>query len=150
MCLSNHSGIESIEFLSYGCKNKVKELLDGSDAVYVSFANYEVLNTGSPNKLFDGLAAGKLIVINFEGWLKELIETNECRFACDPEYPEEFIGSLGHLLLDREVLCKYRNNSRQIAERYYSKDLHFQKLLKLLNNEHHLEIIDSEVYILTA
>lgn len=150
MRLAKQTGIENIEFLSYGCKSKVKELLDDSDAVYVSFANYEVLNTGSPNKLFDGLAAGKLIIINFEGWLKELIETHECGLSYDPEYPEEFIGSLELLLMDRELLSKYQDNARQIAERYYSKDLHLQKLLKLLNNEHHLEIIDSEVYILTA
>lgn len=150
MKLAEQTSIRNIEFLAYGCKKKVKELLDDSDTVYVSFANYEVLNTGSPNKLFDALAAGKLVIINFEGWLKELVETHECGFSYDPEYPEEFIETLEPFLADRELLNRNQNNARQIAEMYYSKDLQLQKLLKLLNNEHHLELIDSEVYILTA
>ncbi len=148
--LAGQTDIQNIEFLAYGSKKKVKELLNDSDAVFVSFAHYAVLNTGSPNKFFDALAAGKLVIINFEGWLKELVETHECGFSYDPEYPEEFIEKLEPFLMDRQLLSQIQNNARQIAEMYYSKDLQLQKLLKLLHNEHHLEIIDSEVYILTA
>ncbi len=148
--LAVQTGVQNIEFITYGCKKKVKDLLDNSDAVYVSFANHKVLNTGSPNKLFDALAAGKLVILNFEGWLKELIESHECGFSYDPEHPEEFIGTLERFLEDHQLLNTYQRNARQIAERYYSKNLHLQKLLKLINNEHQLEIIDSEVYILTA
>ena len=148
--LSQKVGIENIEFIEYGNKSKVKQLLDRSDAVYVSFASHEVLNTGSPNKFFDALAAGKLVIINFEGWLKELVETHECGLAYDPEYPEEFIEKLDPYLSDRKKLIESQSRSRQLAEVYYSKELQINKLLKLLNNEHHLGVIDSEVYILTA
>ena len=48
--LTVQTSIINLEFIPYGSKNDVKALLNGSDAVYVSFANYEILNTGSPNK----------------------------------------------------------------------------------------------------
>ncbi|MDA0195552.1 MAG: glycosyltransferase family 4 protein [Bacteroidetes bacterium] len=148
--LAVQTSIDNLKFIPYGSKVDVKALLHASDAVYVSFANYDVLNTGSPNKFFDGLAAGKLMIINFEGWLKDIIEAHQCGFTYNPEYPEEFIEQLSLFLSDKELLIKSQNNSRDIAEKYYSKELQIKKLLKLLNNEHHLSISDSEVYILTA
>ena len=148
--LSIQTGLDNVEFRSYGSKKQVKELLDDTDGVYVSFASNEVLNTGSPNKFFDGLAAGKFMIINFEGWLKELVETHECGIAYDPEYPEEFVAKLEPFLSDRQSLLTSQQNAREIAEVYYSRELQLKKMLKLLDNESHLDLIDSEVYILTA
>ena len=148
--LAAKTEIRNLDFLDYGDKSKVKKLLDNSDAVYVSFANYEVLNTGSPNKFFDALAGGKLVIINFKGWLKEVVETHDCGLSYDPNFPEEFIEKVEAFTTNRELLIKTQTNARMIAERYYSRDLQLRKLIKLLNNEHHLELTDSEVYILTA
>ena len=36
-----------------------------------------ILGSGSPNKFFDSLAAGVPIILNFEGWLKELVTTKK-------------------------------------------------------------------------
>jgi len=148
--LAEQASIKNLEFLQYGNKSDVKSLLDSSDAVYVSFANKEVLSTGSPNKLFDGLAAGKLIIINFNGWLKEIIESHSCGFSYDPEYPEDFINQLMPYLLDNELLKSSQNNSRDIAEKYYSRQLQVKKLMKILDNSYQMHVSDSEVYILTA
>lgn len=148
--LATQTNISNLEFVKYGSKKCVRKLLDRTDAVYVSFADYKVLNTGSPNKFFDALAAGKLVITNFEGWLKEVVDAHKCGFSYDPNYPEEFVQQISTFVTNRDLLETYQNNSRQIAEMYYSRDLQLKKLLKLLNNEHHLELTDSEVYILTA
>ena len=134
----------------FGTTHAVKSLLESQDAVYVSFKNLEILNTGSPNKFFDGLAAGKLIIINFGGWIRHIIEEKKCGFYHDPLDPGELTRKLSVFLKEPEMLYQYQRNARALAEKYYSKDLQVQKLGKILTNQKHLSVSDSEVYILTA
>ena len=52
-------------------RNGVKEVMNVTDAAFICYKPLPVLETGSPNKYFDGLAAGKLILVNFGGWIKK-------------------------------------------------------------------------------
>jgi len=144
------SDLENVTVLPFGNSYEVKEELEKQDAVYISFKNVEILNTGSPNKLFDGLAAGKLITLNFGGWVRNLIERNHCGFYHDPDYPEDYLIHLQFYIDNPGELRKAQAISRALAEKYYDKNLQVNKLIKILNNEQHLNISDSEVYILTA
>lgn len=143
-------GLGNMRFHEFGNSKKVKSLLQAQDAVYVSFKNLEILNTGSPNKFFDGLAAGKLIVVNFGGWIRNVIEKNDCGFYHDPLAPEEFVRKIRVFLKEPRLLTKYQKNARTLAENYYDKNLQVKKLMKILNNEKKFGVSDSEVYILTA
>lgn len=147
---SRAKSIKNVRVLPFGNSKEVKALLEQQDAVYVSFKNLEILNTGSPNKFFDGLAASKLIIINFGGWIRNVIDKNNCGFYHDPLKPEEFARKIGVFLKDPKLLMKYQKQSRKLAEAYYDKELQVKKLLKILTNEKKLDISDSEVYILTA
>ena len=128
----------------------MREVLNQSDAVYVSFKDVDVLGTGSPNKFFDSLAAGKLSIINFNGWIKNVIQKNKCGFHHNPNDPSEFVRKIRVFLESPELLIKYQRNSRKLAELYYDKDIQITKLLKILNTEYNFEKNESEVYILTA
>jgi len=59
--------LSNVEFLPYLNRAEFKAYLDQADAVYVSYAKLPVLTTGSPHKFFDGIAAGKLMILNFGG-----------------------------------------------------------------------------------
>ncbi|MEQ8470211.1 MAG: glycosyltransferase family 4 protein [Marinoscillum sp.] len=142
--------LPNLRVLPFGNSELVKEVLEAQDAVYVSFKNLEILNTGSPNKFFDGIAAGKLIILNFGGWLRSLVDKHDVGFYHDPNDPKEFVRKIKVFLADTKLLGRYQNNARNLAERYYDKDLQVQKMLKMLRNEKHLSVSDSEVYILTA
>lgn len=142
--------INNVQFLPYQSKNDLKKLLNVTDAVYISYANFPVLQTGSPNKFFDGLAAGKMIILNTGGWLREITELNKCGFYYDPKSPEVFIKKLTPFLKDSNMLFSYQKNARNIAEQYYSKELQIQKLLKVFNNRHQMRVKEDSVYILTA
>lgn len=142
--------LKNVSFYPHSSKHCVKNLLNKSDAVYVSFKDIKVLGTGSPNKLFDSLAAGKLTIINFDGWIKNLITKNKCGFHHNPYSNKEFVRKLKVFLDSPELLSKYQRNGRKLAELYYDKDIQVTKLLKILNNEYKFEVTDSEVYILTA
>lgn len=126
--LAKKEQLNNILFLSSGDKQQVKEILNVSDAIYISFKNAPVLASGSPNKFFDGLAAGKLIIINFKGWIKDLIEQHNCGFSYDPEKPEEFIKQLTPYLEDKTALKSMHCNSRKLAESSFAINQQLEEL----------------------
>lgn len=142
--------LKNTRVLPFGNSYDVKPILEAQDAVYVSFKNLEILNTGSPNKFFDGLAAGKLIILNFGGWIRSVVDKHKAGFYHDPNNPMEFVRKIEVFLRDPILLLQYQQNARSLAEKYYSKNLQSIKLNKIIQNEKHISISDSEVYILTA
>ena len=125
-------GLQNILFVPYGNKEQVRNWLSISDAVYTSFAPHPVLQTNSPNKFFDGLAAGKLSIVNTRGWLKDLVETNRCGFYASPENPEDFVEQLRPFLGSSSLLQEYQQNARKLAEEQFSRELLSQQLILLL------------------
>ncbi|MTI22128.1 glycosyltransferase WbuB [Fulvivirga sp. RKSG066] len=121
--------LTNISFLPQGNTLEAKKTLEQVDAVYVSFKNAPILAAGSPNKFFDGLAAGKMIIINFQGWIKELIEKNKCGFYYDPESPSDFIKQITPYIENRDKLVEAKTNARILAENQFS----IQKQLKKLD-----------------
>ena len=143
--------VTNINFLPYQSKAGLKQVLNVTDAIYISYAPFPVLQTGSPNKFFDALAAGKLVILNTEGWLKEISEMNKCGFYANPDKPETFIKKLSSFIKDPNMLFSYQKNARHVAEHYYSKEQQISKLLKVFNKEESIsKVKDEQVYTLTA
>ena len=123
--------LHNINFIGFINKESLHEMLNVTDAIYISFANKPILETNSPNKFFDGLAAGKLCITNTKGWMKELIEKNECGFYYDPEQPELFLDKIIPYTNDRNLLKTAQKNARKLAEHDFSKDIMVEKFLQL-------------------
>lgn len=131
--LRRRSGTSNnVRFVTFAGKEEVKNQMERMDAVYISYQQLPVLTTGSPNKLFDGLAAGKLIIINFKGWIKNLIEENECGFYYDPMNPESFIEKTNLLIADPDLLARHKENARKLAEKSFEKKLLVSRLHDLV------------------
>jgi glycosyltransferase involved in cell wall biosynthesis len=113
--------LSNITFTGLVNRQQVKELMEETDAVFVCYKNVPVLETGSPNKYFDGLAAGKLIITNFAGWIKREIEKNSCGISLDPKHPSDFVKKIQPFLSDKELLDCYHTAARQLAEKKYSR-----------------------------
>lgn len=103
-----------VRFVDPVDKETIRLFHAASDAVYVSFGPQPVLQTTSPNKFFDGLAAGKLILVNVKGWMKELVEEHACGFYADPAQPLRVREAL--LAFDAE---RAGRNGRELAEREF-------------------------------
>lgn len=123
--------MKTIEFLPHMDKFKLKEYLSISDAAYISFVNNPVMRLNSPNKFFDALASGKMVITNTSGWIRDLVEENECGFYLDPENPEEFVSMIKPFLV-KSQLRKQQDNARKLAEGSFDKDKQIKKLLNFL------------------
>jgi glycosyltransferase involved in cell wall biosynthesis len=113
--------IENISITGFVDRNTVKEIMNITDAVFVSYRNVPILETGSPNKYFDGLASGKLIVTNFGGWIKNEIEQMACGVAVDPTQPTDFIKKIIPFINDPKKLAEYQTAARKLAEEKYHR-----------------------------
>ncbi len=112
-------------------KNEVAQIVAGCDVcmtIYLATKEY----TWSPNKMFDGLAAGKPILINVPGWLGETIEKNNCGRCLDPYRPEELADTLEELSADIQLCHEMGNNARALAEREFARGKLAQRLETVL------------------
>lgn len=148
--LAKAYGLDNLSFHDYRNRSELREIINVTDVVYVSYANVPILTTGSPNKFFDGLAAGKLLVVNFEGWLKQMVEKHQLGFYVNPEAPESLTEVLTPLVDNPSKLLLHQQNSRLIAETFFSRSLAIQNLVKFIDEESYAPIKESEVYTLTA
>jgi glycosyltransferase involved in cell wall biosynthesis len=125
--------LHNINFVGFINKERLHDLLNITDAVYISFANKPILETTSPNKFFDGLAAGKLMISNTKGWMKELIEKNECGFYYNPQNPADFVLKLLPYIHEANLLKKAQTNARKLGETEFCKDRMIEKFLAIIN-----------------
>ncbi len=90
-------------------------------------------HTWSPNKMFDALAAGKPVVVNVPGWLRETIESNGCGYGVDPRRPEELADRLEQMADDPDECKRMGRNSRALAEREFAREKLAGKLETVLS-----------------
>jgi glycosyltransferase involved in cell wall biosynthesis len=113
--------LKNISFTGFVNRDGVKELMNLVDAAFVCYKNIPILETGSPNKYFDALAAGKLIVINFGGWIKNEIEKEQCGIFVDPKHPTDFVKKIEPFITDKNLITQYQHASRTLAEEKYER-----------------------------
>jgi glycosyltransferase involved in cell wall biosynthesis len=116
--------LSNVFFIPYGTKEDVKDLLNVTDACYVSFLHKPVLRTNSPNKFFDAIASGKMIITNIQGWIRGLVEKRNFGIYADSDIPSELREKIIPFINSPELLAKYQNNARTTAEQFFErKDL---------------------------
>nr|WP_262898823.1 glycosyltransferase family 4 protein [Dawidia soli] len=115
--------LKTLSFIDFQDRPGVHDVLNVTDAVFISYKPVPVLETGSPNKYFDGLAAGKLVIVNFGGWIKSEIEQRKCGFYVDHQRPGSFVENIMPYLENREILKQAQKSARRLAEECYAREL---------------------------
>ncbi|RUA33626.1 MAG: glycosyltransferase WbuB [Bacteroidetes bacterium] len=135
--------LKNIFFIPYGTKEEVRDVMNVTDACYVSFLHKPILRTNSPNKFFDAIASGKLIITNIQGWIRGLVEKRHIGFFADSDFPAEFGEKIKPFIDSPELLSKYQKASRETAELFFSRrELchHFVQAIEGKNYQHEAEI----------
>ena len=114
-------GLKNLTFTGFVNRSQVKEVMNITDAVFVSYKNIPILQTGSPNKYFDGLASGKMIIVNFGGWIKNEIEKFGCGIYVNPKQPSDFAKKIEPFILDKNKTNEFQRATRGLAESDYNR-----------------------------
>ncbi|MBD8488671.1 glycosyltransferase family 4 protein [Echinicola sp. CAU 1574] len=148
--LASKLQLKNLQFLPFGDKSSVRDLLSVTDLAFISFDHLPVLQTNSPNKFFDALAMGNGILINHEGWVWDLTKSNHLGILYDVKQVKETICRLEILAEDETVLKAMKQRSRNLAMLHFSKEMAISKLLFTLDPKRFPRPVIDEVYMLTA
>ncbi len=131
--LARTYGLNNVVFCPAADKEEAARLVAGCDVcltIYRAAKEY----TWSPNKLFDALAAGKPVLINVPGWLRETVENNHCGRYVDPGRPEALAEALEELSHDPALCRQMSENARALAEQQFDRRILAAQLERVLQN----------------
>lgn len=132
VCEAKKRDLLNVFFIDHVNKVELKKYLSVTHAAYISFARYPVLEHNSPNKFFDALASGKLVITNTGGWIRDLVEENKCGFYYDPDIPAECLKKLEPFLNGQRPLLEYQKNARKLAENRFERKNLTSKILDFI------------------
>jgi glycosyltransferase involved in cell wall biosynthesis len=113
-------------------KAAVADLVAGCDVCLTIYAATDHEQSWSPNKMFDALAAGKPVLINVPGWLREVIEQNGCGRYMDPKRPDVLADALAGLAADAAARAEMGRKARALFESQFSREILTQRLEQVL------------------
>ncbi len=125
-------GLDNLRFLPSVPKEELAGIVGAADVTLTIFAPYPILETNSPNKFFDSLAAGKPVVVNLDGWLRRLVEENDAGLWVPGGNAEALAGALSSLSANTERVAEMGRNARALAEREFGRDEMADRLAQTL------------------
>jgi glycosyltransferase involved in cell wall biosynthesis len=115
-------GLDNLLFLPAVPKEQLAGVVGAADVTLTIFAPHPILETNSPNKFFDSLAAGKPVVVNLDGWLRSLVEENEAGVWVPGGNAEALAGALSAFAANPGRVEQMGRNARTLAEREFGRD----------------------------
>ena len=125
-------GLDNLLFLPAVPKDELAGILGAADVTLTVFAPHPILETNSPNKFFDSLAAGKPVVVNLDGWLRGLVEEHEAGVWVPAGNAEALAGALSALAANPERVEQMGRKARALAEREFGRDEMADRLARTL------------------
>jgi glycosyltransferase involved in cell wall biosynthesis len=113
-------------------KKEMPALLSAATVATSLFIDLPEMWNNSANKFFDALAAGKPLMINYQGWQARLLEESGAGIVVPPASPEKAALLLQQLLGSREGLVHAQNSSLRLARQKFDRDDLAAELLDIL------------------
>lgn len=117
-------GLDNVVFCDPVNKARLAGLMAATDVGLQLLANIPAFYYGtSPNKFFDYIASGLPTLINYPGWLAEIVKAEQCGYAVEPDNPEAFADALVHAADHREALKRMGERSLTLAQTQFDRAL---------------------------
>jgi len=116
-------GLTNVIFHNPIEKEKLARLMSASNLGLQILANVPEFYYGtSPNKFFDYIAAGLPVVVNYPGWLADLIEENNCGFVVPPNNPNALADALEGAMLNHSLLSEMSGRAKVLAKESFDRN----------------------------
>lgn len=127
--LKEEQGVDNFIIHDLIPKNQLVAFVQNAMASIIPLKGTPVLDTSSPNKLFESLAAGVPVIQTTKGWIKDYLSQNNVGFTVEAHDPEELADLLIKLKNDKELTQKTGANAKKCAARDFDKNYLAQKML---------------------
>lgn len=116
MARATREGLDNVVFCNPVNKARLAGLMASTDLGLQLLANVPAFYYGtSPNKFFDYIASGLPPLINYPGWLAELVQEHRCGLAVAPDSAGAFADALVHAADHRAELKLMGEKSLALA-----------------------------------
>ncbi len=132
--LANTINNKNIYFVGLLPKTEIAKWYSITTASFVTFKDYPILHTSSPNKMFDSFAAGVPIIQSTKGWIKELVEKTNCGINVEPNQPKQFAEAMNILIEKNELQKEMARNAKELALTTFKRDHLAEKYMEKLNS----------------
>ena len=96
------------------------------------YPKLKVLDTSSPNKFFESLAAGVPVIQTTGGWMKDFLDRYNIGFTVDPDNPVELADLLLRLSDNYDMLLSMGQKAKEIASKEFNKDILADKMINAI------------------
>ena len=103
-------------------KKKLPQILSISTVLTSFVINEKILWNNSANKFFDGLAAGKPLMINYGGWQADLLNEYDAGIVVSPDDPIIGAKKLNNLLQDKQRLDDMGQAGLELAKTVFNRN----------------------------
>ena len=111
-------------------KKDLIPLIQNAIVSLVPLKGTPVLDTSSPNKFFESLAAGVPVIQNTQGWMKEFLIQHHVGYTLNPNNENELADLLIDLVDHPDKLNQMKINAKEIAKKEFDKNYLAEKMLK--------------------
>ncbi len=125
--------VENLVFKNLMPKTQLVQYVSNALVSLVPLKGLAILDTSSPNKFFESLAAGVPVVQNTNGWMKDFLSEYNVGYTLNPDDPFEFAELLIRLEAKKDDL-KIRTLARQVAEEHFGQEKLAATFLEHLKN----------------
>jgi glycosyltransferase involved in cell wall biosynthesis len=128
-------GLSNVEILHSVSKQQLPPILAAADVAIVIIGNFPIIERhASLNKFYDGLSAGKPVLLNYSGWQRRMLEENNAGYGTHLCDADEFAKKVRELVLQKDRLKEMGHNARHLAETRFSRDKLAADVLRLLES----------------
>ena len=125
--LSNLKLIDSVP------KEQLVSRLQGATASVIPLMDRTILDTSSPNKLFESLMMGIPVIQTTSGWIKKTLEKNNCGLSVSPSNEEEMANAIIKLVDNPELRKELSTNARKVALSEFTTEIQASKYINIFN-----------------
>lgn len=113
-------------------KKEMPALLSAATMSACLFIDLPEMRSNSANKFFDSLASGTPVILNYGGWMHELVKSSQCGLAMWQKSAHEVACELDAKMNDKVWICEAGKSARKLAEIFFDRDLLANELLSVL------------------
>jgi glycosyltransferase involved in cell wall biosynthesis len=127
--------LDNVFFLDPVGKSQLAGLMAGADLGMQILKNVPAFYYGtSPNKFFDYLSAGLPVLVNYPGWVAEMVVEHDCGFAVPGDDPVAFANALENAFAVKSYLRTKGKNGQDLAAREFDRNALGEQFVAWLKN----------------
>jgi glycosyltransferase involved in cell wall biosynthesis len=126
--------IDTFDIFDLMPKTEIVGLLQNAMVSLVPLKGNKILDTSSPNKFFESLAAGIPVIQNTNGWMKDFLATHGVGYTINPDAPEELADLIIALIAKQKDLSEIGRKAKEIARSEFDKNILSERMLTAITD----------------